>query len=281
MIVYRPYRNNDPPVLMEVWNEAATGRGAYPIRTPAPLERWIFSKPYFDPNAMIIAEEVVEGTTKRIVGFSLSGFGPNDEHTGPSQDRGFVCCVLVRPSHRHLGIGGELVRRGEQYLIERGAKTLVFGSQWPTNPHLFGFGVIVAAVGGRNPMNLGPATAIEFIDEQSGATLWTAAGDPAVAIGDEVAYVLNAGSLEAHDIRTGTSRWRQETDAAQVSANDHVVVVSGATGTVAYDTSGNQLWEVPFGVDRDPLFHGGLLVGRDSVFVVTSPGLYSTQCPGG
>ena len=138
MIVYRPYRNNDPPVLMEVWNEAATGRGAYPIRTPAPLERWIFSKPYFDPNAMIIAEEVVEGSPKRIVGFSLSGFGPNDDHSGPSQDRGFVCCVLVRPSHRHLGIGGELVRRGEQYLIERGAKTLVFGSQWPTNPHLFG-----------------------------------------------------------------------------------------------------------------------------------------------
>ncbi len=146
------------------------------------------------------------------------------------------------------------------------------------NPPLFDVGVIVAAVGGRNPMNLGPASAIEFIDEPTGAILWTSPGDPAVAIGGGIAYVLNAGSLEAHDIRTGTSRWRQETDATQVSANDHLAVVSGAAGTVAYDTSGNRLWNGPLGVDRDPQLHGGLLVGADNVFVVTAQGRLATQC---
>jgi outer membrane protein assembly factor BamB len=149
------------------------------------------------------------------------------------------------------------------------------------DPPLFGFGVIVAAVGGRNPLNRGPAIAIEFIDEQTGDTLWESPGDAAVAIGDGMAYVLNAGSLEAHEIRTGASRWRQETDATEVSANDHVVVVSGTAGTVAYDTSGKRLWEVPVRVDRDGAFGGGILVGRDSVFVVTSPGSYATQCSGG
>jgi len=146
------------------------------------------------------------------------------------------------------------------------------------DPPLFGAGVIVAAVGGRNPTNLGPASAIEFIDEPTGAILWTSPGDPAVAIGGGIAYVLNAGELEAHDIRTGTSRWRQETDATQVTANDHLAVVSGAAGTVAYDTSGNRLWKGPLGVDRDGLPRGGLLVGDDNVFVVTASGRNATQC---
>ena len=148
------------------------------------------------------------------------------------------------------------------------------------NPPLFGVGVIVAAVGGRNPMNLGPASAIEFIDEPSGAILWTSPGDPAVAIGGGIAYVLNAGSLEAHDIRTGTSRWRQETDATQVSANDHLAVASGVAGTAAYDTSGNRLWTAPAAVDSEGLDRGGLLVGRDNIFVATAPGRNATQCSG-
>jgi outer membrane protein assembly factor BamB len=149
------------------------------------------------------------------------------------------------------------------------------------DPPLFGFGVIVAAVGGRNPLNQGPATSIEFIDEKSGAILWAATGDALVAIGDGMAYVLSADGVEAHDIRTGVSRWRQETDATEVSANDHVVVASGTAGTVAYDTSGNRMWDVPVRADRDGAYGSGLLVGRDSVFVVTSPGSYATKCSGG
>lgn len=98
------------------------------------------------------------------------------------------------------------------------------------SPPVFGSGVLAATVGGRNPEFTGPATAIEFIDEQTGEILWAASGDPAVAIGGGIAYVLNLGSLEAHDIRTGRSRWRQDSEATQLSANDHVVVVSGDRG---------------------------------------------------
>lgn len=138
MIVYRAYRNTDPPGLADVWNEAATGRGAIPVRNPALLERWMFSKPYFEANSLAVAEDVAENGERKIVGFSLAAFAPNDEQTKLDTTYGIVCCTVVRPSHRKQGIGRELLSRSEAYLAERGAMHTVYGSQWPINPHLFG-----------------------------------------------------------------------------------------------------------------------------------------------
>lgn len=138
MIVYRPYRNTDPPGLADAWNEAATGRGAIPIRNPSLFERWVFSKPYFEAAALVVAEDVADSGEKKIVGFALSAFAPNEEQNQLDKAHGIVCAVLVRPSHRKQGIGRELLRRAEAYLTERGATAVSFGSQWPVNPHLFG-----------------------------------------------------------------------------------------------------------------------------------------------
>jgi hypothetical protein len=90
---------------------------------------------------------------------------------------------------------------------------------------------------------------------------------------------LNGNSLEAHDLRTGVIQWVHDSDAAVVSANDHAVVVSEPDATVADDMSGSRLWAVPFGVAGDGGAKG-LLVGRESVFVVTSPGSYKSECTG-
>ncbi len=138
MIVYRPYRNTDPPGLADVWNEAAVNRGAIPIRNPALLERWVFSKPYFEAASLVVAEDVADDGDKKIVGFALAAFAPNDEQTQLDTSYGIVCCTLVRPTHRKQGVGRELLSRAEAYLRERGAGRVVFGSQWPLNPHLFG-----------------------------------------------------------------------------------------------------------------------------------------------
>lgn len=135
MIAYRRFRNTDPPGLLEVWNESITGRGAYPLRTPALLERWIFSKPYFEHDALIVA---VQDDPPQIVGWALAGFGPNADHSALNPELGVVCCVLVRPSHRGQGIGRELLRRAEGFLTERGAREIVVGSMTPNNPYLFG-----------------------------------------------------------------------------------------------------------------------------------------------
>ncbi len=138
MIVYRSYRNSDPPGLADVWNEAATARGAIPIRNPALLERWMFSKPYFESNSLIVAENVSDEGSKTIVGFSLAAFAPNEEQSDLDYTKGIVCCTLVRPEYRQSGIGRELLRRAESFLADRGSKNTIFGSQWPINPHLFG-----------------------------------------------------------------------------------------------------------------------------------------------
>jgi len=100
------------------------------------LDRWIMSKPYFDPAGLIVAVE--DSDNNRIVGFALAGFGPNEERNALDRTGGVVCCVLVRPSHRKRGIGKELMRRAEEYLKVGGAEVIVVGSQRPFNPFLFG-----------------------------------------------------------------------------------------------------------------------------------------------
>jgi GNAT superfamily N-acetyltransferase len=129
----RRFRNDDPPRLAEIWNEAFTGRGTYPLRSLSPLERCALSKPYFDPAGLIVAEDA--GTP---VGFVHAGFGPTDDETQIDTTRGVVCVIAVRSSHRRTGVGAELLRAAERYLAERGTKTVQAGARWPRCPFYFG-----------------------------------------------------------------------------------------------------------------------------------------------
>lgn len=133
MIHYRTFRNDDPPGLVRVWNEAFTGRGAVPLPMPSALEEYVFAKPYFDPAGLVVALE--DGVH---VGFAHAGFGPNPEESSLSTDTGVVCAVGVRPSHRGRGIGSELLRRCETYLAGRGATTILAGPMRPFNPFYLG-----------------------------------------------------------------------------------------------------------------------------------------------
>ena len=134
VIRYRASLNTDPPALADIWNASATGRGAYPIRTPAHFERWLFSKPYFRRDDITVAVD----DDNRPVGFALAGFAPNQELTALDLSSGVVCAVLVRPEFRRQGVGRELFRRADDTLRGRGATRVVFGSQWPACPYLFG-----------------------------------------------------------------------------------------------------------------------------------------------
>ncbi len=137
MIAFRRFLNTDPPALADVWNESHTARGSFPLRTPAILERWILSKPYFDPDGLIVAVDTSDNN--RVVGYALAGFGPNDALTALNYEHGVICSVAVRPSagRKHLGV--DLVKKCEEYLTQRGAKRLRAGPVWPDCP--FGFGI--------------------------------------------------------------------------------------------------------------------------------------------
>jgi GNAT superfamily N-acetyltransferase len=133
---YRRFKNTDPPALADVWNESHTARGAYPLRTPSLLERWVFSKPYFDHDGLIVAVDEASG---RVQGYGLAGFAPTEDLSALSFEEGVICSVAVRPPDRRKGVGRGLVERLEQYLTRRGAKKLRAGPVWPECP--FGFGL--------------------------------------------------------------------------------------------------------------------------------------------
>ncbi len=133
MIVYRRFRNTDPPALAEVWNECFTNRGALRARSTALFELCVFSKPYFIPAGVIVAED--DG---KIVGFAHAGFGPNTAETDLSFEVGIVCALAVRPSHRRQRIGTQLLRQAEDYVKGFGATELVAGGMRPLNPFYFG-----------------------------------------------------------------------------------------------------------------------------------------------
>jgi ribosomal protein S18 acetylase RimI-like enzyme len=133
VIQYRRFRNSDPPGLVEVWNDALTGRGGARLRNSSPLERYTFSKLFFDPEGLILAEE--EG---RCLGFVHAGFGANADGSALDYQSGVTCLLAVRLSHRRRGIGGELLRRSEDYLRGRGAQWLFAGPLAPLNPFYFG-----------------------------------------------------------------------------------------------------------------------------------------------
>jgi ribosomal protein S18 acetylase RimI-like enzyme len=125
VVLYRTFRNTDPPHLVEIWNEAFTGRGAAVLKNSSPLERYVFAKPLFDPAGLIFAEE-----DNRCLGFI---------HAAPAQNEvGVICLLGVRPEVQHRHIGTELLRRAEEYLRQRGAKKLYAGGHWPFNPFYLG-----------------------------------------------------------------------------------------------------------------------------------------------
>ena len=122
MLRYRTFRNDDPPFLATIWNESAMGRGAYPLPNVGLLEHTLFCKPYFDPQGLILAE--FDGTP---IGFVHAAFGANDDETAIDRSRGVICVVMVRPAFRRQGIGSELLRRAESYLVERGTRSVQAG----------------------------------------------------------------------------------------------------------------------------------------------------------
>jgi ribosomal protein S18 acetylase RimI-like enzyme len=133
VIHYRTFRNADPPGLVEIWNDAFTGRGAVRMSNSTWMEYFLFSKPYFDPDSLIIAQ-----ADQQIVGFAWTGFGPNDSESALDLGSGVVCLLGVASSYRRQGIGSEMLRRAEAYLSGHGGNELLAGPMYPLNPYTFG-----------------------------------------------------------------------------------------------------------------------------------------------
>jgi ribosomal protein S18 acetylase RimI-like enzyme len=130
VLEYRNFRNTDPPHLVELWNASLANRGAVSLRGSNLLERHVFAKPFFDPAGVIIAEE-----SSRVVGFGHFG---GCRSADDAEVHGVTCAVAVLPSHRRHGIGSQLLYRGEEYLVQRGAKQMLAGGHGSLSPFYAG-----------------------------------------------------------------------------------------------------------------------------------------------
>jgi ribosomal protein S18 acetylase RimI-like enzyme len=130
---FRPFRNSDPPRLAEIWRNQPPQRGVMQPVSAGLLEQFVFSKPYFDPDGLIVATH--DGAA---VGFVHAGFGPNDEETALSTDLGTTYVLMLRGDHRHAALADELLARAEGYLRDRGTRVLYAGGVRPLNGFYLG-----------------------------------------------------------------------------------------------------------------------------------------------
>lgn len=133
MIEYRTFRNSDPPAILSVWQSSRDSRAMAAAHSCDMLESLLFSKPYFDPRGLILAE--VDG---QVVGFVHAGFGADDAKAALDRSLGAIYMLLVRPEHRRRGIGGNLLHLAQAYLAKNGAQMQYLGGMFPLNAFYLG-----------------------------------------------------------------------------------------------------------------------------------------------
>lgn len=242
MIGYRPFRNDDPPRLADVWRTADLGPGAFQPMSAAWLESCVFSKPYFDRDGLVVA---LDGD--RVVGFAHAGFGPNESATAIDTSTGTTMLVVVVPHEQHEAIAAGLLARCEEYLRKRGATTILGGGSPDVGGFYLGlyggsdlpgildsspcmqrafvragyevaerFAVLRRSLAGfRPPVNrlqlaIRRATTLRVIDEPARRTWWEAATTTGVALrryelrGDDERLL---GSAAVWDIQPLATAW--------------------------------------------------------------------------
>ena len=135
MISYRSFRNSDPPRLVQLWHDCQLGRGAAGGFRPDAFEAMNFHKTYFDREGLILA---FDEETGEAVGYVHAGFGTNEDQSALDYSIGVICVIMVLPEYRRRGIGSELLKRAESYLILRGVTQIRAGAAPPHDPFYMG-----------------------------------------------------------------------------------------------------------------------------------------------
>lgn len=133
MIVFRSFRNDDPPHLAEVWTATDLGPAAMRPMNAAILEAAVFSKPFFDPEGLLVAVE--DG---HVIGFAHAAFGPNHDQSALDHRVGTTLLVVVVPRSDADRVAAGLLERSEEYLRRRGATAIYGGGSAATRSFYLG-----------------------------------------------------------------------------------------------------------------------------------------------
>ncbi|TWT40245.1 GNAT family N-acetyltransferase [Botrimarina hoheduenensis] len=130
---FRSFRNADPPHLAAIWNSQPPSRGiAQPIN-PQLLELCVFSRQFFDPAGMIIAER--EGVP---IGFAHAAFGPDETGARVDTSLGSTQVLMLRSDVTDEAVADELIARSEAYQKSRGATVHYAGGIRPLDAFYLG-----------------------------------------------------------------------------------------------------------------------------------------------
>ncbi len=129
----RPFRNNDPPQLAAVWQSRGEQAGFCRAVNVETLEQFVFSKPYFDPAGLVVAE-----SDGRLLGFAHATFGASDAEDAISTELGTTCMIVVRPEAEESQLASCLLENTEAYLQRRSAKVIYGGGIRPMNGFYLG-----------------------------------------------------------------------------------------------------------------------------------------------
>lgn len=129
----RPFRNTDPPRLVDVWHSQGPSRGLTESVSVPTLEHYVLGKPYFDRHGLIVAE-----VNQRVVGFVHAGFGPNERYSDISLQDGIICMLQLLPEFDSAEARHQLCNAAEDYLAGKGAKRIFGGPHPPLTPFYHG-----------------------------------------------------------------------------------------------------------------------------------------------
>lgn len=132
MYEYRSFRNSDPPHLANIWNSQPPSRAiAQPIN-PALLELCVYSKQFFDPEALIVALH-----DEKPVGFVHAAFGPDESGSEIDYSLGSSQLLMLQPGIEE-SVADELIARSEDYQRSRGATVYYAGGIRPIDAFYLG-----------------------------------------------------------------------------------------------------------------------------------------------
>lgn len=133
LIHYRPFLNTDPPLIVDIWRRRKPLRTVVESVSRAMLDKFIFAKPYFEREGLILAFQGDEP-----VGFAHAGFAPNADLSDIDLRMGVLSQLQVTGVDDRAEITRGLLEHIFQYLKSSGANSCYAGSQFPFAPFYMG-----------------------------------------------------------------------------------------------------------------------------------------------
>ncbi len=132
-LLIRAYQNTDTQALCRVFNSHHEAVGLPSAIVPLSLELCILSKPYFESQHLLVAEQ--DG---RIIGFTQVGFEPDAALESLNSEAAVMSALCVEPGEEDFVAGQILVDEAVRTVAESGSRRIRYCPPPPAAPFFAG-----------------------------------------------------------------------------------------------------------------------------------------------